>query len=79
MQFPLPDTDLSPPTLAPFRVNFFDVSLKLVQMMHTIVADANGADPAGLLGLKKSPPGPVACNFASIRAMDEISAKPRFQ
>lgn len=75
MQFPLPDTDLSPLTLARFRIDFFNVSLKLVQMMDTVVADADGADSACFLGLEKSAPGAVACSFASIGAMNEISTQ----
>lgn len=70
MQFPLPYTDLSALTLAVLFFEFFDVRLQLVEMVDTIVGDADGTDKSGAFCFDKSSPGAFAGCGAAVGCMD---------
>ena len=70
MQFPLPYTDLSALTLPVLFFKFFDVRVQLVEMVNTIVGDADGADKAGTFCFDKSKPGPFAGCGAAVGCMN---------
>lgn len=70
MQFPLPNTDLSALALAILSFEFFDVRLQLVEMVHAVVGDADGADEAGAFGFEEGEPGAVAGFGAAVGGVD---------
>ena len=70
MQFPLPYTDLSALAFAVLFFEFLDVRLQLVEMVNTIVGDADGADKSGAFCFYKSKPGAFAGCGAAVGCMD---------
>ena len=52
---------------------FLDVSFELVEVVHAVVGDADGADEASLLGFDECTPGAGAGGGATVGGMDEVS------
>lgn len=73
MQLPLADADLAAFAFAVLRLELLDVGFEFVEMVHAVVGDADGADPAGVLGFDQSAPGAEAALFAAVGGVDEVS------
>lgn len=50
-----------------------NVLLELIEMVNTVVGDANGADFSGLLRFDESPPGACASLLSSVWGVDQDS------
>lgn len=62
VQLDLVDTqDASLSLSTPLLLQLLDVSLQLIQVVHTIITDAQRADLSSLLSLDQSLPGSLAC------------------
>lgn len=73
MQFPLTDANLTAFALAMLFIELLDVCLQLLQMMNSVIGDAQRADFTGLLRFDQGSPGPRSRLFPAVGSMDQIS------
>ena len=73
MPFPLPDADLAAFAGAVLGFQLGDVGFELFEVVDAVVADAKGADFAGLLGFDEGVPGAEAGGAAAVGGMDEVA------
>lgn len=74
VQLPLPDADLSRGALTLFGFDSFDIRFQLLHVVDAVVADAERADLARLLGFNEGAPGAEAGVLAAIWGVDQVPA-----
>jgi hypothetical protein len=70
MQLPLSDADLASFALAVLLFELLDVRFELVEMVDSVVGDADGSDLACLLRFNESAPAAFSGFDATVRGVD---------